>query len=95
MQIGTVCKQVKEIFPIGDGPMYIVPNYQRPYTWEESNISDFLNDINIEKEGYYIGNVLFIDKVDPIDTSIKWQEVVDGQHGLTSIALIFMAIFKI
>lgn len=74
--------------------MYIVPNYQRPYTWEESNISDFLNDINIEKEGYYIGNVLFIDKVDPIDTSIKWQEVVDGQQILTSIALIFVTIFQ-
>lgn len=93
MQIGTVCKQIKELFPIGDGPTYVVPIYQRPYTWEESNINDFLNDINVENDGYYIGNVLLIDKIDQNHPNIKLQEVVDGQQRLTSIALILMAIF--
>lgn len=93
MQIGTVCKQIKELFPIGDGPTYVVPIYQRPYTWEESNINDFLNDISVENEGYYIGNVLLIDKVDQNHPNIKLQEVVDGQQRLTSLALIFMVIF--
>lgn len=93
MQIATVCKQIKEIFPIGDGPTYIVPIYQRPYTWEESNITDFLNDINVENDGYYIGNVLLIDKIDHNNSNIKIQEIVDGQQRLTSIALILMAIF--
>lgn len=93
MQIGTVCKQIKELFPIGDGPTYVVPIYQRPYTWEESNINDFLNDINVENDGYYIGNVLLIDKIDQNYPNIKLQEVVDGQQRLTSIALILMAIF--
>ena len=77
MQIGTVCKQIKELFPIGDGPTYVVPIYQRPYTWEESNINDFLNDISVENDGYYIGNVLLIDKIDQNYPNIKLQEVVD------------------
>ena len=93
MQIGTVCKQIKELFPIGDGPTYVVPIYQRPYTWEESNINDFLNDISVENDGYYIGNVLLIDKIDQNHPNIKLQEVVDGQQRLTSLALILMAIF--
>ena len=93
MQIATGCKQIKEIFPIGDGPTYIVPIYQRPYTWEESNITDFLNDINVENDGYYIGNVLLIEKIDHNNSNIKIQEIVDGQQRLTSIALILMAIF--
>ena len=93
MQIGTVCKQIKELFPIGDGPTYLVPIYQRPYTWEESNINDFLNDISVENDGYYIGNVLLIDKIDQNHPNIKLQEVVDGQQRLTSLALILMAIF--
>ena len=93
MQIGTVCKQIKELFPIGDGPTYVVPIYQRPYTWEESNINDFLNDISVENDGYYIGNVLLIDKIDQNYPNIKLQEVVDGQQRLTSLALILMAIF--
>ena len=93
MQIGTVCKQIKELFPIGDGPTYVVPIYQRPYTWEESNINDFLNDISVENDGYYIGNVLLIDKIDHNHPNIKLQEVVDGQQRLTSLALILMAIF--
>lgn len=42
--------------------VYNIPNYQRPYSWEESNINDFLNDIYIENKGYYIGNILFIKK---------------------------------
>ena len=93
MQIGTVCKQIKELFPIGDGPTYVVPIYQRPYTWEEYNINDFLNDISVENDGYYIGNVLLIDKIDQNHPNIKLQEVVDGQQRLTSLALILMAIF--
>ena len=93
MQIGTVCKQIKELFPIGDGPTYVVPIYQRPYTWEESNINDFLNDISVENDGYYIGNVLLIDKIDQNHPNIKLQEVLDGQQRLTSLALILMAIF--
>lgn len=93
MQIATGCKQIKEIFPIGDGPTYVVPIYQRPYTWEESNITDFLNDINVENDGYYIGNVLLIEKIDHNNSNIKIQEIVDGQQRLTSIALILMAIF--
>ena len=93
MQIATGCKQIKEIFPIGDGPTYVVPIYQRPYTWEESNITDFLNDINVENDGYYIGNVLLIEKNDHNNSNIKIQEIVDGQQRLTSIALILMAIF--
>ena len=93
MQIATGCKQIKEIFPIGDGPTYIVPIYQRPYTWEESNITDFLNDINVENDGYYIGNVLLIEKIDHNNSNIKIQEIVDGQQRLTSIALILIAIF--
>ena len=72
--------------------LYNIPNYQRPYSWEEANINDFLNDIYSESDGYYIGNILFIKKDNgefPYNLSY---EVVDGQQRITSLALIYLAI---
>ena len=72
--------------------LYNIPNYQRPYSWEEANINDFLNDIYSENDGYYIGNILFIKKHNgefPYNLSY---EVVDGQQRITSLALIYLAI---
>lgn len=72
--------------------VYNIPNYQRPYSWEESNINDFLNDIYRENKGYYIGNILFIKKSDVEHSHNLTYEVVDGQQRIISLALIYMAI---
>ena len=72
--------------------LYNIPNYQRPYSWEESNINDFLNDIYRENDGYYIGNILFIKKSNVEYSHNITYEVVDGQQRITSLALIYLAI---
>lgn len=72
--------------------LYNIPNYQRPYSWEEANINDFLNDIYSENDGYYIGNILFIKKSNVEYSHNITYEVVDGQQRITSLALIYLAI---
>ena len=70
---------------------YEIPNYQRPYSWNQDNVSDLVNDINDAFENgvkeYFIGSIITIEK------DVKKQfEVVDGQQRLTTITLIFSAL---
>ena len=82
-------KSISEIF--ADNNSYEIPNYQRPYSWNQDNVSDLVNDINDAFENgvkeYFIGSIITIEK------DVKKQfEVVDGQQRLTTITLIFSAL---
>jgi len=75
---------------------YIIPPYQRPYSWDCIGKSEKNNQINVfwqdlytffeEKENkalYFMGSMVLIDK----DDSSEY-EVIDGQQRLTSITLL-------
>jgi uncharacterized protein with ParB-like and HNH nuclease domain len=66
---------------------YIIPRYQRDYSWDIDNVKQLLNDI---KENYYLGNIIIYKTR---GSNIK--EVVDGQQRLITIFLILLAIRKI
>ena len=69
----------------------IIPNYQRGYKWEISNVEDLLNDINninnIDKNEHCLHNLTIIENEN------KW-EIVDGQQRLTTIFLILKYLGK-
>ena len=81
-------KSISEIF--ADSNSYEIPNYQRPYSWNQDNVSDLVNDINDAFENnvkeYFIGSIITIER------NKKSFEVVDGQQRLTTITLIFSAL---
>lgn len=68
-----------------------IPNYQRGYKWEISNVEDLLNDINninnIDKNEHCLHNLTIIENEN------KW-EIVDGQQRLTTIFLILKYLGK-
>lgn len=66
-----------------------IPRFQRPYSWDKENISDFWNDIILSKDDdYFIGSmVLFRDNESSSDAF-----VVDGQQRLMTITVFFAAI---
>ena len=72
---------------LGGTKRYIIPPYQRPYTWEDENVEELINDINESlqsgKGEYFIGSLICINKGNDIF------EVVDGQQRLTTLTLIF------
>ena len=53
-------KSISEIF--ADNNSYEIPNYQRPYSWNQDNVSDLVNDINDAFENgvkeYFIGSII-------------------------------------
>ena len=76
-------RTIEELFVGAD--YYIIPRFQRPYSWESSNLDDFWRDVIFDNDiGYFIGPM------------VAWREpnkpirrVVDGQQRLTTISILF------
>ncbi len=65
---------------------YIIPRFQRPYSWQQEEVEDFLNDILTNGKEYFIGSMVTFS----FDGDKKG--IVDGQQRLTTITLILVAI---
>jgi len=70
-----------------DGSFFHIPRFQRPYSWDAENISEFWDDLVINKgEDYFIGSMVVYKKA-------KQQfGVVDGQQRLTTITILLCVI---
>lgn len=68
--------------------VFTIPDYQRPFDWEETEISEFLEDIkkNIDKE-YFIGHMVFEGNKD--DNHFY---IIDGQQRFTTITILLCVI---
>lgn len=71
---------------------YIIPDFQREYVWQDTQIIQLLDDINSEFETakdsqYFIGNTIVSKSSDG-----KSKEVIDGQQRLTTLFLILCAL---
>jgi uncharacterized protein with ParB-like and HNH nuclease domain len=87
----TVTSQPKQLFDseIKDC-VFEVPIYQREYSWELTQVSDLLIDIeNCGDEGHFLGSLLLYK---PDDSNFR--ELIDGQQRLTTLFLILFAIRK-
>lgn len=67
-----------------------VPAYQRSYSWEKQNVSQFFSDvISAFKKGepeYFLGTIVLVNKDDML-------EIVDGQQRLATTA-VFIAVIR-
>ncbi len=69
---------------LGSG-FYVIPRFQRPYSWEAENILDFWNDTCVQSsEDYFIGSMVVYPES---EGSNRWY-VVDGQQRLTTITIL-------
>lgn len=77
------CK-VQEI--LTEDKRYIIPPYQRPYSWNSDNAEQLIDDIfqsfKANEEEYFIGSMICINK------GKNLYEVVDGQQRLTTLSLV-------
>lgn len=75
---------IKDILGIGN---LRIPEYQRPYRWDETNVRQLLDDIKYSflsgKKHYLIGSVILHD-----NNKDKSFDIVDGQQRLTTLLLI-------
>lgn len=78
---------------------YIIPRYQREYSWSKEQLEDFYSDIvsNIKKEKgtykiqeYFFGTVILVGNMEKPNTPI---EIIDGQQRITTIT-IFLSVLS-
>jgi uncharacterized protein with ParB-like and HNH nuclease domain len=93
-------KQLSSIF--GENTRYVIPSYQRAYSWESTGKSDKNNQLNNlwddlvdffdankdKTDEYFIGSMVAISKN---DNNERYFEVVDGQQRITTLLLLFGA----
>ncbi len=77
---------------------YNIPRYQREYSWENPEITEFLGDIlkqlkfengEVKSDDYFIGSILL---TGDYNSSGKKLDVVDGQQRLTTITILLSAL---
>ena len=84
-------KSLKDVFTRSE--KYVIPLYQRPYSWGYDECLQLYTDL-IESfendEAYFLGNIIIARST---DTKTKDElEVIDGQQRLTTLILLFKAI---
>ena len=83
MQIMAETKSLEELMPMRGNNAYIIPEYQRYYSWGEEQIEQLFNDIQQEDPGYYVGNLLVTNHRDSESTV----DVIDGQQRLITLSI--------
>ncbi len=75
---------------LGTGVKYVVPRFQRDYSWEQEQWEDLWADIqNLEREGcHYMGYIVLQRK------SQHDFEVIDGQQRLVTLSLLVLAAMR-
>lgn len=82
-----------DIFNPDKDVRFVIPKYQREYAWGRDNWDALIDDIIENPEGHFIGSIICINKSgDSYDTQDL--ELVDGQQRLTTLTLLYAAIYK-
>lgn len=69
---------------------FLVPVYQRNYSWTNDEISDFWNDLNDVIDGLRTNH--FFGQIVTFKNDEKVQEIIDGQQRITTSALFLAAL---
>lgn len=86
MKITTLDKNVEEVLSLG---YYNIPRFQRPFSWEKTQVEDFWSDtITDNATDYFIGSMVVYEE----DRAKKNFGIVDGQQRLTTITLTLCAL---
>ena len=85
---------LRELIKVNEGERYSIPIYQRPYSWEEKNIKDFLasifdafKEVNEEKCKANVKPVFFGTIQLDHNKDDNTLDIVDGQQRLTTFLL--------
>jgi hypothetical protein len=84
MKIQCVDRDVRQVLESGT---YMIPRFQRPFSWDRDNVEEFWNDSTSDvKKDYFIGAFV------TYNISSSSYGVVDGQQRLTTITITLCAI---
>lgn len=80
------------------GPrQFVIPIYQRTYSWQLSQCNQLLNDIlrisgDLSVQGHFIGSIVYFQESIHTVSDVPQLLVIDGQQRLTTVSLLIAAI---
>ncbi|AMD81070.1 hypothetical protein AXW82_00620 [Mycoplasmopsis canis PG 14] len=89
-------KNIEELFGDLKNSYFLIPDYQRPYSWSEDEVITLFNDLweyyifnneSNERDPYFLGNIVIF------KNSNNEYEVIDGQQRITTISLLIRAMY--
>lgn len=83
---------ITQIFDIDTRVVYKVPRYQREYSWRKEDFENLFDDVLENDPGYFLGTIICINQSSDAH-SIQELELVDGQQRITTLSLLFAAIY--
>ncbi len=85
-------KKVSEVLDSSTtgGNLFVIPDYQREYKWQKEHWSYLFNDIDESENelNHFLGTILCVQE----GNQSKF-EVVDGQQRLTTLSILYLAIY--
>jgi len=79
---------------LGGTCQYLIPLYQRTYSWEKEQCARLWNDIvnlhQSQREGHFVGSIVRIDEASAAG-SLRAM-IIDGQQRLTTLSLLLIAL---
>lgn len=83
---------VSQLFDIEAGVVYAIPRYQREYTWGKNQWENLFDDVLENDPSYFLGSIICINQSTDV-LSVQKLELVDGQQRLTTLSLLFAAVY--
>ncbi len=74
------------------GTFFEIPEFQRPYSWQTTNVDEFLNDLEeciAKGKNHYFGTVVEVEDTQ----SVYSKAIIDGQQRVTTSLLMIAAIY--
>ena len=86
-------KPLSELFSGDNNVSYYIPKYQREYVWSKWNWEVLFDDIMESEGGHFLGSIICINTETDSHKPANL-ELVDGQQRMTTISLLYLAIYK-
>lgn len=74
---------------------WVVPNYQRKYSWKDDHLNDFWEDLNSNQETFFGTFLMKIPKDRLTQEELPHNEIIDGQQRLTTMTIMWGVITNI
>lgn len=89
----TANKPLSELFSADNKVHYQIPKYQREYVWTKWNWEAIFDDIEESEGGHFLGSIICINTEKDSHKAADL-ELVDGQQRMTTISILYLAIYK-
>ena len=77
---------------LGNGLTYLIPKFQRDYSWESQHWDDLWQDMQVvlsgDEPGHYMGYLVLQTEDN------KTFRVIDGQQRMTTLSLLVLGVLK-